>query len=237
MTRKEYIQKLNDLRRLYIRICNLMADVVLKNYEKAFGYHDLDSIPNSYSNEFYEQKGKWDALYDQGASIDTVDVPIQDSLLIWKQILEAGANVLEFAQEHMSPAEFADAFKEGGEGLTFISQVWGLIKYAKDLKKDLQVSFSDNSTKIETLLETNYQFDPESTDSKETNQSSIANTSDEENLNGESSDFVKYSEYKLLLKRMKILENTLKQLKDELEVVHSQLDYLTDNKENNDSNE
>lgn len=234
MTRKEYIQKLNDLRRLYVKICNLLAGVVFKDYEKAFGYHDHDATPNTYSNEFYEQKGKWDALYDQGVLNDTDDVSIQDSLLIWKQILEVGANVLEFAQEHMSPAEFADAFKEGGSGLTVISQVWGLIKYAKDLKKDLQVNFSDNSTKIETLLETNYQFDPEFTDSKETNQSPITNTIDEENLNGESSSFVKYSEYKLLLKRMKILENTVKQLKDELEVVHSQLDYLTDNNENND---
>ena len=136
----------------------------------------------------------------------------------------------------MSSSKYANGFKEGGSGLTIISQVWGLIKQAKTMRKDLHVNFSGNDIEIKTLLEQNYQFDPEPTDSKETNQSPITNTSDEENLNGESSDFVKYSEYKLLLKRMKILENTVKQLKDELEVVHSQLDYLTDNLEGSDEN-
>lgn len=215
MTEKEYLTKLNELRKLYMDICRLIEDPILVNYGTVFGWHDNHGN-NPNSTEFYELNGKFEALYDKTINDDHPDTTINQSLLLWKRMMEWAAKLLDFCERAMSMEEYGKVFKQGQEGYKYDAQAWEKIKLAHRMEKILDVRYSNDLKGIELGLIT--------TPDDESNQNNI-----EDESSDNSQSYVKYSDYKLLLRRIKTLEDTIKKLKDELEVVHSQLDYLSDN--------
>lgn len=220
MTDKEYLEKLNDLRKLYISVCTLLKHPIFANYDIAFGWHDkYGNNPNS--TEFYELEGKYSAMLDGTINDDNKDITIDHSLLLWKRLMEWGARLLDWCEEAMSMQEYGAVFKEGQSGYVYDSKALTEIKEAHRLEKVLGVTYSNDFKSITLGIITTK------------NASEPTQPKGETEATNETSSYVRYSDYKLLLRRMKTMEDTIKKLKDELEVVHSQLDYLSDHQDEN----
>ena len=229
MTDKEYLEGLNYLWKAYWSICTQLQDPIFKNYWTAFGWNDNHGSHNQYSTQFYDLYGKYNSMLLKAEGESNAAKTVDDELIIWKKVESWGLCFLKWCEDHMMSEEFGAAFMEGKSGLVYNSEIWENVKQMDIIEKNLKITYSKNFDNVFLGMKTTNDLSLNKIDENKNdlllNDHSTINQNEIKNKE----EYVHYSDYKLLLIRIKQLEDSVKKLEDELEVLHSQLDYLINN--------
>lgn len=230
MTQQEYETKLAELARDYLSICQDLDKRGFKTVEKAYGWWKKHrGIDSKNAPIFLNAYAKFQVELDMansynGKYID--DVLITDKKIEWK-----AEQIVEWIKTYVPTWVINDAYEYGSPSIE-IDYAWEMFKKIHQKEEDLKVTYNSDFTQVHFGLLT--ELDNENTN----NQSSSTNNQD--NVDDvDAPHYVQYGEYNLLLERIQKLEDTnnqltttIKQLKEELAVLHSQINYLMTNLNN-----